>query len=128
MSASRFPSPPELENFKIQVWATVRQVPSGSVVTYGQIANYVGTPAGMTPERFRVFGPRWVGSAIATCPPGIPWHRVINSQGKISLPGAAGLEQRALLEAEGVQFDNRDKIDLKRYGWRPSATDQMALF
>jgi hypothetical protein len=47
----------------------------------------------------------------------IPWQRVINSQGKISLPNGAGQRQRALLEAEGVIFDKSGKVDLAEYAW-----------
>jgi methylated-DNA-protein-cysteine methyltransferase-like protein len=55
---------------------------------------------------------------MAACPEGVPWQRVINAQGKISLrPGGGGQAQRQLLEDEGVQFDERDRIDLKRYQW-----------
>ena len=98
------------------------------MITYGQVAGGISPPGGISSENYRAFGARWVGGAIASCPPGVPWHRVINSQGKISLPGAAGIEQRALLEAEGVVFDARGKIDLNRFGWKPSAEGQMELF
>jgi len=48
----------------------------------------------------------------------VPWHRIVNAQGKSSLPAGAGAElQRALLEDEGVEFDLYGRIDLKRFGW-----------
>jgi methylated-DNA-protein-cysteine methyltransferase related protein len=51
----------------------------------------------------------------------LPWHRVINVKGQISLPHGYGYElQKALLEEEGVVFDSNDTIDLKRFGWRPA--------
>jgi methylated-DNA-protein-cysteine methyltransferase related protein len=51
----------------------------------------------------------------------LPWHRVINVKGQISLPHGYGYElQKALLEEEGIVFDNNDTIDLKRFGWRPA--------
>ncbi|OGO66664.1 MAG: hypothetical protein A2030_08760 [Chloroflexi bacterium RBG_19FT_COMBO_50_10] len=55
---------------------------------------------------------------MAACPQDVPWQRVINSQGKVSLrPGGGGSNQRELLEAEGVIFDERDRVDLKIYAW-----------
>ncbi len=52
----------------------------------------------------------------------VPWQRVINAQGRVSLRAFAGPEdvQRKLLEREGVRFDARDRVDLQRFGWRPS--------
>ena len=120
-----YSSPTDLEAFKLRVWAVIQQVPVGKVVTYGQVAAWVGAPHGMDPGRYRAFGPRWVGGAISVCPPGVPWQRVINAQGKISLPGKGGLEQRELLEAEGVQFDDRGRVDLKRFGWDPSTAEPL---
>jgi methylated-DNA-protein-cysteine methyltransferase-like protein len=59
---------------------------------------------------------------MASCPQDVPWHRVINAQGKISpRPGAA--RQRQLLEEEGVEFDERDKVDFERFGWNGPDTD-----
>ena len=50
--------------------------------------------------------------------PDVPWQRVLNSQGKVSLRSASGGEhQRKLLEAEGIIFDERDRVDLMQYGW-----------
>jgi methylated-DNA-protein-cysteine methyltransferase-like protein len=58
---------------------------------------------------------------MAACPENVPWQRVINAQGKISLrQGSGGTRQRELLEAEGVQFDERDRVDLKQYQWEGS--------
>jgi methylated-DNA-protein-cysteine methyltransferase-like protein len=87
------------------VYAVVRQVPRGKVTTYGQVSKIVGTVSA-----------RQVGYALHAVKPGmdVPWQRVVNSQGKISLQGS---DQRRLLEAEGVEFDDRDRIDLKRFGW-----------
>ena len=113
----RYSSPPDPTAFRNAVWEIVRKIPPGNVATYGQIANLVTIPSGMTYPDYRAFAPRWVGGAMAACPSDVPWQRVINSQGKISLPGSAGDRQRALLEAEGVEFDVRDRIDLKRFAW-----------
>jgi len=103
------------------VWEIVRQIPVGKIATYGQIAAIIPPPGGMDAKAYLAFGARWVGGAMAACPPNVPWQRVINAQGKISLrPGAE--EQRRLLEAEGVEFDERERIDLHLFGWQgPSA-------
>lgn len=116
--AQRFTSPPKREEFNHQVWALVRQIPPGKVCSYGQVATLVGPPPGMDPKSYQAFGARWVGGAMAACPQGIPWQRVINSQGKVSLrPGGGGSQQRELLEAEGVEFDERGRVNLKKYAW-----------
>jgi methylated-DNA-protein-cysteine methyltransferase-like protein len=114
-----FTSPPDPLSFRLQVWEIVRQIPKGKVATYGQIATLIPVPPGLSPNDYRAFGPRWVGGAMAACPPEVPWQRVINAQGKISLrKGSGEPEQRALLEAEGVIFDDRQRVDLKRFGWK----------
>jgi methylated-DNA-protein-cysteine methyltransferase related protein len=114
----RYVSPPRREEFNRQVWALVRQIPPGKVSTYGQIASFMSPPAGMDPKAYLSFGARWVGGAMANCPDDVPWQRVINSQGKVSLrPGGGGEHQRQLLEAEGVVFDDRDRVDLKKFAW-----------
>lgn len=114
-----FTSPPHLREYYAQVWAIVRLIPPGRVATYGQIAALLPPPGGMDPKSYQAFAPRWVGGAMANCPEGVPWQRVVNSQGKISLGRGSGANvQRELLEAEGVQFDSRDRIDLKVYRWQ----------
>jgi methylated-DNA-protein-cysteine methyltransferase-like protein len=115
--AQKFISPPSREAFNQQVWALVRQVPAGKVCTYGQIANLIPPPLGMDPKSYHAFAPRWVGGAMAACPQDVPWQRVINSQGMVSLGRQGGAVQRELLEAEGVEFDDRSRVDLRRYGW-----------
>ncbi|MDO9349360.1 MAG: MGMT family protein [Anaerolineales bacterium] len=71
------------------VWDIVRQIPAGKVATYGQIAALIPPPGGMPLPDYLAFEARWVGGAMAACPPDVPWQRVINAQGKISLrPGA----------------------------------------
>ncbi|MDI6694566.1 MAG: MGMT family protein [Anaerolineales bacterium] len=112
-----YSSPPDPMAFKLQVWEIVKQIPSGKVATYGQIAALIPPPGGMAENDYRAFAPRWVGGAMAACPEGIPWQRVVNAQGKISLRGGGESRQRELLEAEGVVFDEHGRIDLKRFGW-----------
>lgn len=113
---SPFSSPPNPQAFNETVWQIVRMVPPGKVTTYGQVGAQIDPPGGMALRDYDAFRARWVGGAMAHCPDDVPWWRVINAQGKISpRPGAE--EQRALLEAEGVTFDDRDRIDLKVFGW-----------
>jgi methylated-DNA-protein-cysteine methyltransferase related protein len=93
------------------IHATVRKVPRGRVATYGQIAELAGLEGHA----------RQVGYALHNLPPrsNVPWHRVVNAKGEIS-PRSAGDShelQRMLLEAEGIEFDLRGKLDLKKYKW-----------
>jgi methylated-DNA-protein-cysteine methyltransferase-like protein len=101
------------ENFYQRVYAVVRQVPPGMVVTYGQVAALLGCPRAA----------RAVGYALRFLPAGsdVPWHRVINYQGQISPrhPPDGPLIQRLLLEEEGVMFDAQGRVDLSRYRWSP---------
>ena len=114
---SPFASPRDPTIFNNQVWEIVRQVPPGKVTTYGQIASMIPPPGKLDFKDYQAFGPRWVGGAMASCPEDVPWHRVINAQGKISpRPGAP--RQRQLLEEEGVEFDERGKVDFGRFGWK----------
>ena len=94
------------------VWRVVRKVPRGRVATYGQVAELAGLEGHA----------RQVGYALHNLPSGatdVPWHRVVNAKGEIS-PRSAGDShelQRMLLEAEGVEFNAKGRIDLKRYKW-----------
>jgi methylated-DNA-protein-cysteine methyltransferase-like protein len=109
-----------------QVWALVRRIPAGKVSTYGRIASYLPPPEGMSERAYQVRGARLVGGAMAACPAGVPWQRVINSQGKVSLrEGGAGEHQRDLLEKEGVNFDERERVDLSVYLWDGPSTDRL---
>ena len=104
-----------------RIWAVVKRIPRGRVATYGQIAALVGMPRHA----------RQAGYALAATPKRkkIPWHRVINAQGKISLrlkhweSGSDDL-QRILLEAEGVLFDSTGKVDLKRFRWESESAPE----
>ncbi len=95
------------------IYHVVKKIPKGRVATYGQIALLAGL-AGQA---------RRVGYALFNLADGnaVPWHRVINAKGQISrLPDPEWMEiQRTLLQAEGVVFDHRDRIDLNRFQWRP---------
>jgi methylated-DNA-protein-cysteine methyltransferase-like protein len=98
-------------DFFQRVWDLVRQIPPGRVATYGQIAELLESPRAA----------RTVGWALRGLPEGsdVPWHRVINQQGRISTsqhPQGYG-EQRRLLEMEGVEFDKQGRVNLQVYGW-----------
>jgi methylated-DNA-protein-cysteine methyltransferase-like protein len=113
-----FSSPPHPAEFNARVWELVRQVPRGRVTTYGRVAELLGIPAGVEAGTYRTHGARWVGGAMAACPADVPWQRVFNSQGKISIRSGGGhLKQLALLEAEGVEFDEKQRVDLARFEW-----------
>lgn len=118
-----FTSPPFREAFNQLVWDIVSRIPRGRVITYGQIARLIPRPHLVTARYYNAASARWVGSAMASSPDGLPWHRVINTQGKISVRSKNDHDkkQRHLLETESVVFDNRDRIDLKLFGWSPKA-------
>ncbi|MCI0414731.1 methylated-DNA--[protein]-cysteine S-methyltransferase [bacterium] len=92
------------------IWRQIKKIPRGKVATYGQIARLSGIDGHA----------RLVGYALHGLPQnsGIPWHRVINSQGRISLSGFTAKRQRRLLEIEKVVFNPAGKIDLKRFQWK----------
>jgi len=116
--SSQFSSPANRTAYFELVWELVREIPGGKVSTYGRIAAYLPPPAGMSERAYEVRGARMVGGAMAACPADVPWQRVINSQGKVSQrKGGGGVEQRMLLEAEGVNFDERERVDLSIFAW-----------
>ncbi len=119
---TRFTSSPNPRAFNEKVWEIVRQIPSGRVTSYGQIAAMIPPPDGMDPKSYDAFAARWVGGAMAACPNDVPWQRVINSQGKLSLRAGAE-QQRELLIDEGVFFNERGRVDFKRFGWHGPAED-----
>ncbi len=97
-----------------EIYQVVRCIPPGQVATYGQVAALMG----------RSGWARQVGYALFRVAPeaDIPWHRVINAQGKISRsPQRQGSDelQRILLEQEGIVFSRQERIDLRRYQWQP---------
>lgn len=106
------PEPPRSAVYR-KIDAVVRRIPRGRVATYGQVAALAG----------RAGQARQAGYAMHTLPDGsdVPWHRVINARGEISARSVPFHEplQRALLEAEGVGFDRRGRVDLERFRWEP---------
>lgn len=116
-------TPPNPDQFNQHVWKIVRQVPLGRVTTYGQIASMLPCPVEIKPEDFQKLAPRWVGQAMnkvsAVDNQHIPWWRVINAKGGISLPqeSHAAHQQLTRLKKEGVSFNDRDQTDLAQFGW-----------
>lgn len=98
-----------------RIYTLVRQVPKGQVATYGQIAFVAGLPSA-----------RIVGRALSTLPSGkrVPWHRIVNSQGRISVRAGASMadaEQARRLRAEGVLLDPSGRVDFKATAWQGPA-------
>jgi methylated-DNA-protein-cysteine methyltransferase-like protein len=97
-----------------RIYAVVRQIPAGNIATYGDVARLA-----------RLSGQaRLVGYALHALPPSsrVPWHRVINSKGEISVGHArmgADIEQRVRLEAEGIKFGVNGRASLPQFRWRP---------
>lgn len=100
----------EQDNFRQRVFHVVAAIPWGKVTTYGEVARLAGSARAA----------RQVGGVLKKLPEGslLPWHRVINRHGEISLTGPDYIRQREALRAEGVAFTRQGKIDLTRYGWQ----------
>jgi methylated-DNA-protein-cysteine methyltransferase related protein len=102
------------ESTRERIYAQVRKIPCGKVATYGQIASLAGLEGQA----------RQVGYAMAAVPSSstIPWHRVINAQGRVSMrsegPGGSIIQQQ-LLEREGVVFNAGARVALARFRWMP---------
>ena len=106
-----------MPNFYDAVYTLVRDIPSGRVMTYGQIATILGAPRAARAVRY----------ALRALGPGtdIPWQRVINSKGGVSARGDVERPtlQYELLEAEGVPFGADGTCDLKLYRWEPECPE-----
>ncbi|HZT81153.1 MAG TPA: MGMT family protein [Gemmataceae bacterium] len=104
-----------------RIYAVVRRIPRGRVATYGQVADLAGLPGHA----------RQVGYALHALleHSRVPWHRVINSQGRVSLRSQSGSHQlqRFLLEAEGVRFNTEGRVSLSQFRWRPRGRRPPAL-
>ena len=101
------------DSFRNRVEDIIKQIPEGKVTTYGRIAACAGVPRGAR-------GVAWI---LHSCSEKdrLPWHRVVNRKGGISLPPHHGYElQTALLRREGVFLEDSGYIDLDRYGWDPA--------
>ena len=99
------------------IYAVIRRIPKGRVASYGQVARVAGL----------VNAARQVGYALHALPTGsaVPWHRVLNAEGAVSLRNHHALTQHLLLTREGVRFDVRGRVDLARFGWKPRGTGAM---
>lgn len=96
--------------FSQRVIELIRRIPRGRVATYGQLALLAGNPGGAKQVAMILHS--------SSEKEGLPWHRVINSRGSISLKGRGSRIQRQLLEKEGVRFDEDERVDLDRFLWR----------
>ena len=96
-----------------RIYRVVSRIPRGRVATYGQVAELAELPGCA----------RQVGYALHALADDsdVPWQRVVNARGEISLRRERGIEpiQQQLLEAEGIEFDARGRLDLSRVQWRP---------
>lgn len=100
--------------FSIKAITIIKSIPAGKVATYGQVAAHAGNPRAA----------RQVVRILHTSSrkEELPWHRIVNRQGKISLKPGRGYEiQRQLLQAEGIVFDDRDRIDFQRFLWNSTS-------
>ena len=96
--------------FTLDVIKIIHHIPVGKVLTYGKIAKLAGNPRAARQVSWLLHS--------STKKYNLPWHRVINSQGKIALKSQDGKDyQKKLLEKEGVEFVGADKVDLKKYLW-----------
>jgi methylated-DNA-protein-cysteine methyltransferase-like protein len=107
---------PATSDTYVRIYAVVRKIPRGRVTTYGTIARLAGMPGQA----------RLVGYALHALPAAapLPWHRVINAQGRLSLVRdgkSSGVTQRILLEREGVHVVGGSRVSLKQYGWKLNA-------
>ena len=100
--------PDKIASLEAKIWQVVGSIPSGKVATYGQVAELAGAPQQS----------RMVGRILSRLPPGtkLPWHRVINSQGRISNPSPRRQIDR--LADEGVAMV-RGRVNLRLYRWHP---------
>ncbi len=109
-------------SFNDLVYTLVRAIPSGKVLSYGRVSDLLGVPQGA-----RAVG--WALHNLGSREPSVPWHRVVNARGRVSIKGSpeAAFEQRVRLESEGVVFDEQDTLDMRRYLWTPSLPEVEAI-
>lgn len=106
----------KMTDFSKKVISWIKKIPRGKVASYGQIAKLAGKPQGA----------RGVGWILHSCTEvhGLPWHRVLNSKGKISFRPSTSqfVRQKSLLQAEGVLFVERGQVDIDRHRWNKEAS------
>lgn len=100
-----------MDQFLSQIFAVIHQIPFGTVTTYGEVARMAGYPGYA----------RHVGKALGNLPEvsKLPWFRVINSQGNISLSGENFVRQREKLLAEQIEVNQNGRVNLRKYKWQP---------
>ena len=103
--------------FRARVYDVVRAIPYGMVLTYGDVAHRIGAPGAA----------RQVGWALASLPDGpdgddVPWWRVINHQGAVSLRVPGADQQVALLRSEGIPLTSDGRLALEYYRWEGPST------
>ncbi len=98
-----------MDKFTKRIVFVIKNIPEGKVLSYGNISALAGNPRGAR-QVVRVLH-------IMTEKYNLPWFRVVNSQGEISLKGEGYIQQKALLESEGVAFSSQDRINFKKYLW-----------
>ena len=98
------------DTFQHRIYHILAAIPPGHVTTYGDVARMAGSSRAA----------RQVGGVLKRLPAGskLPWHRVINSKGEISLVGEDYIRQREALLKEGITVSDEGKIDLKKYRWQ----------
>lgn len=102
-----------------EIYRIVKRIPAGRVLSYGDVAAMCKSPVSA----------RTVGWAMSVAPDGVPWFRVVNHRGELSIGKrsvALADLQRHLLEAEGVAFIGPDRVNMERHRWRPRAAQQHA--
>ncbi|MEM7410573.1 MAG: MGMT family protein [Myxococcota bacterium] len=105
--------PPSSDTYP-KIYAVVKRIPRGRVATYGQVAELAGLGRAARQVGYALH-------ALRSDPARLPWHRVINAQGRVSVrsePGGDSI-QRQLLEREGIEFDAQGRVPLDRVRWRP---------
>jgi methylated-DNA-protein-cysteine methyltransferase-like protein len=103
-------------DFTSEAIRLIKSIPKGKVATYGQIAHMTG----LYPSIRRVV---WILHSCSEKEK-LPWHRVVNSKGTISLkPGKGYEKQMEMLKKERIAFDDKGRIDLERYLWEPDEED-----
>jgi methylated-DNA-protein-cysteine methyltransferase-like protein len=104
----------------VRIYRVVRRIPHGRVATYGQVAELADLPGCARQVGYALH-------ALGLSDQDVPWQRVVNAKGEISLRSEPGFEpiQQQLLEAEGVNFDAGGRLDLSQVQWRPRARKKM---
>ncbi len=102
-----------MPDFPARVYEAVRRIPTGCVASYGAVAEMAGYPGAA----------RGVGTTLGALADhlDVPWWRVLSARGEVAIPvsGMVAPLQRALLEEEGVEFDDIGRVDMRRFGWPP---------